>query len=483
MVSEERRGEWVDLINMVHEKDELKTKRQQFGFANTIHNFERLKSFYERRLARFRELPRNVEHIRTSRHDIGQPKSPRLYCRGEEGPCTLESAHKNSNILKLLNRFWRGALKSMGGVLSDNQLPDFINANEYMILYARLARASKHALYPFFERWPPFKREDITNAIRDDFAIDTKHADEEGKCGKYFRRDFESKILQLADLFCENIDGVDYFEYCKALYMLVYPRSVRKEILNLTTEREKIEARKSRKLMVLSSDEEHGIVDLGSSDVDVSRSKTNKFETKVNNWLDKYNQRAQPQARRIHLTMKRKRLQKLPKPFIYDETWAKTIDHRGWRRGFVKKAGGAMVGHVPRTPWSEVANHTNLGFLRTSKHLSNMPLKASTRQCTSNPHHNHGRKRPTGLGVHAVVFSNIKSLKAYVSGLHTRTKRAAKVYQKTPASIEDDRSYIVDVEEILKSSGSTFRAKTPVQIYIPVDQIGNDLHAESSLQI
>ena len=71
-----------------------------------------------------------------------------------------------------------------------------------------------------------------------------------------------------------RIDGVDYFEYCKALYMLVYPRSVRKEILNLTTEREKIEARKSRKLMVLSSDEEHGIVDLGSSDVDVSRSKT-----------------------------------------------------------------------------------------------------------------------------------------------------------------------------------------------------------------
>jgi len=276
--------------------------------------------------------------------------------------------------------------------------------------------------------------------------------------------------------------------------MLVYPRSVRKEILNLTTEREKIEARKSRELMVLSSDEEGSIFDVGSSDDDASRSKTSKFETKVSKWLDKYNQHAQPQSRRIHVALERKRLQKLPKPLIYDETWAKKLDHRGWRRGLVKKAGGAMVGHVPRTSWSEVANHTNLGFLRTSKrlilsdssskkNLNNMPLKVSTHPCTSKLHHTHGRKRPAGLGAHAVVFSNIKSLKAYVSGLHTRTNRAANLCKKTPASIEDDRSYIVDVEEILKSSVSTFRPKTPVQIYIPVDQVGNTLHAESSLQI
>ena len=508
------REEFSGLIEALKELKEEEKVEKKFGLASTVCKYDRLKDVYERRMLVYRYLPRNLLHVKVSRHDIGQPAEARLYCRGmNDGPVSFQTAHKNAFVCSLLEKFWRAVLENQGSLLPGGELPDEMTGKEYVVLYRRIVNTCREDLFPFAERWPPFTKDDIEDAIHTDYQLEVTGEGGNGEDGLgavtegvdttlgktgYTRKKYEEKILELCDVFCNDVDGVNYYEYMKRLYIKLFPKSVRGKINELETRRLQLEEDELSANYFTHNSAAH------------DRYKQNK---KIDGWLNDFNRKMSPHATRIRRQIvKRQLANTMPKPLIHSETWAKRIGAEGWRTSDVRrKGGGGLVGRLDlrpmtshgggrKTPSHGLSNQYTVDKLirRSKSHSHMMNVGRGGGGKVTAAHVNRGKimRRPSGLGTHAVIF-NSKSMRRYVKHMHKTTLRGPRpmsspyhvssnqqdpqrLHRRSTKQGDEVESYSADVQDILDSYGPSFRGKTPVQIFFPVS---NSLTPETSNQI
>ena len=451
---------FIDIIDALKNKDE---EEVAFGMASSVLKYSRLKPHQRRAIACYRMLPRNKAHIAISRHDLGPISVPRKYITGEPDPIletdSATGIHMNENVKKTLRRFWRACLTDQGRNQTDEELVDHLNKREYTVMYARMVRATRKELFPFNERIPAFTKDDVYDAIKHhDFPSETAN-DDPAKQGKFQRHVFERKILEICDLYTEGVDGVDYLEYMKALYKLLFPKKVREMVFNATHVRPVIAVKTS-------------------CPESVERAKMT-----INKWVRTFNSKSLPYVHKIHDHIHRKKLSKIPKPDL-SHTWTERRkivagSYKHGRKNIIRTGGGGLKLKLDTKSKREQA-----AFLNSDVRFK---VYADNRMYSREAEYRKARTKPSGLGAHAVMFRNAKLAK-YVNNLHqihescriaaatssrpstsTGHSRSLRYSRKGSSkySLSKDDSLIADVKSIVDSVGGIYRSKAPLQIFIP----------------
>eukprot|EP00944_MAST-04C_sp_MAST-4C-sp1_P012235 g12235.t1 len=379
-------GTFKDLIEALKKQNEEEVK---FGMASSVLKYSWLKPHQRRAIACYRMLPRNKAHIVISRHDLGPISVPRKYITGEPDPIletdTVVVIHQHKKVKKTLSRFWRACLTDQGRNQTDEELVNYLNKREYTIMYARMVRATRKELFPFNERVPAFTKDDVYDAIKHhDFPLETAN-DDLAKQGKFQRHVFERKILEICDLYTKGVDGVDYLEYMKALYKLLFPKKVREMVFSATHARPTIEIKTS-------------------CPESVDRAKMT-----INKWVRTFNSKSLPYVHKIHDHIHRKKLSKIPKPDLsYAWTEERKIvigsyRHEGnARKNIVKTGGGGR-----KLKLDTKSRKGQIAFLNSDVRFKTY---ADSRMYKRKAEYHKTRTKPSGLGARCTKISKKKML-------------------------------------------------------------------------